>query len=435
MPVERRGIGRWKREGDNRAKDTAVSERRALSTRRRNPCPLGVGGRGRSWTERMLKALETGLEGGKWFRLIDKVWSENNLRSALRKVVAKGGSAGVDGRGVSAVERQSEEEIACLQKQLREGQYRPAPVKRVWLPKLGSHEKRPVGVPTVRDRIVQSALRHVMEPIFEREFAPQSYGFRPGRGCKEALRRVEELLHAGRNWVVDADLKSYFDTIPHALLRKQIERKIADGKVLGLVESYLQAGVMESAREWHPGGEGTPQGAVISPLLANIYLNPLDWEMAGRGWEMVRYADDFVILCQSEEEALRGLEKVREWVESNGLKLHTDKTRIIDASQRGGFDFLGYHFERGKKWPRQKSMDKLKDAIRGKRRRTQGRSLSKICHDLNRTLVGSLWILPTQQQARVRARGQICARTSQKHPAPAPWGQRARAWARSSTLA
>jgi RNA-directed DNA polymerase len=340
------------------------------------------------WTERMLKALETGLEGGKWFRLIDKVWSEKNLRSALEKVVAKGGSAGVDGRSVSVVERQSEEEIACLQKQLREGQYRPAPVKRVWLPKLGSHEKRPVGVPTVRDRIVQSALRHVIEPIFEREFAPQSYGFRPGRGCKDALRRVEELLHAGRNWVVDADLKSYFDTIPHALLRKQIERKIADGKILGLVESYLQAGVMESAREWQPGGEGTPQGAVISPLLANIYLNPLDWEMAGGGWEMVRYADDFVILCQSEEEARRVLEKVRGWVETKGLKLHMEKTRIIDASQRGGFDFLGYHFERGKKWPRQKSMDKLKDVIRGKTRRTEGRSLSRICQNLNRTLVG-----------------------------------------------
>lgn len=340
------------------------------------------------WTERMLQALETGLEGGKWFRLIDKVWSEKNLCSALRKVVAKGGSAGMDGRSVFAVERQSEEEIAEVQKQLREGRYRPLPVKRVWLPKPGSHEKRPVGVPTVRDRIVQSALRHVMEPIFERGFAPQSYGFRPGRGCKDALRRVEELLRKGRNWVVDADLKSCFDTIPHDRLICQVERKIADGRVLGLVESYLKAGVMESAREWQPDGEGTPQGAVISPLLANIYLDPLDWEMAGAGWEMVRYADDFIILCQSEEEAHRALEKVRAWVEQNGLKLHPEKTRIIDANQRGGFDFLGYHFERGRKWPRKKSMDKLKEAIRHKTRRTEGRSLSVICQDLNRTLVG-----------------------------------------------
>lgn len=340
------------------------------------------------WTERMLKALETGLEGGKWFRLIDKVWSEKNLRSALEKVIAKGGSAGVDGRSVFAVERQSEEEIAEVQRQLREGRYWPAPVKRVWLPKPGSQEKRPVGVPTVRDRIVQSALRHVMEPIFEREFAQQSYGFRPGRGCKDALRRVEELLDAGRNWVVDADLKSYFDTIPHDRLLQQVERKIADGRVLGLVESYLQAGVMESAKQWQPGEEGTPQGAVISPLLANIYLNPLDWEMAGAGWEMVRYADDFVIFCQSEEEARRVLGRVQGWVETNGLTLHPDKTRIIDASQSGGFDFLGYHFERGKKWPRQKSMDKLKEAIRDKTRRTEGRSLSEICQDLNRTLVG-----------------------------------------------
>jgi len=340
------------------------------------------------WTERMLEALETGLEGGKWFRLIDKVWSEKNLRSALRKVVTKGGNAGVDGRSVFAVERQSEEEIAEVQKQLRAGQYWPVPVKRVWLPKPGSHEKRPVGVPTVRDRIVQSALRHVMEPIFERKFAPQSYGFRPRRGCKDALRRVEELLHEGRNWVVDADLKSYFDTIPHERLMSRVERQIADGRVLGLVENYLKAGVMESAKEWQPGEEGTPQGAVISPLLANIYLDPLDWEIAEAGWEMVRYADDFVILCQSEEEALRVLEKVRDWVEQNGLNLHPDKTRIIDARQCGGFDFLGYHFERGKKWPRQKSMDKLKEAIRDKTRRTQGRSLSEICQNLNRTLVG-----------------------------------------------
>ena len=245
------------------------------------------------WTPRMLKALETGMgEGGRWFRLIDKVWSEKNLQSALAQVVAKGGSPGVDGRSVVAVERQSEEEIAILQRQLRAESYRPEPVKRVWIPKLGSAEKRPLGVPTVRDRILQTALGNVIEPIFERDFAPQSYGFRPGRGCKEALRRVDQLLKEGRVWVVDADIKGYFDTIPHEGLMKQVGAKIADGRVLRLIEGYLQAGVMESAKGWQRSESGTPQGAVISPLLANIYLDPLDWEMQGAGFEMVRYADD-----------------------------------------------------------------------------------------------------------------------------------------------
>ena len=211
----------------------------------------------------MLKALETGLEGNKWFRLIDKVWSEKNLQRAVARVMENGGSAGVDGRSVKVVKEQQEEEVAILQRQLRAGSYRPAPVKRVWISKLGSAEKRPLGVPTVRDRIVQTALRHVIEPIFERDFAPQSYGFRPGRGCKDALRRVEQLLQEGRVWVVDADLKSYFDTIPHVALLERVGRKIADGRVLELIEGYLKAGVMKSTKQWQPTEGGTPQGAVI----------------------------------------------------------------------------------------------------------------------------------------------------------------------------
>jgi len=340
------------------------------------------------WTTRMLKTLETGMEGGKWFRLIDKVWSEKNLQSALWKVVENAGSPGVDGRSVERVNQESEEEIAILHRQLRTDEYQASPVKRVWIAKQGSHEKRPLGVPTVRDRIVQTALRNVIEPIFERDFAAQSYGFRPGRGCKDALKRVEELLKESRVWVVDADIKSYFDTIPQNALMERVGRRIADGRVLGLIEGYLKAGVMESIKEWEPSEEGTPQGAVISPLLANIYLDPLDWDMAGGGFEMVRYADDFVVLCQSKEEAQKALEKIAVFIESNGLKLHPEKTRIVDASQRGGFDFLGYHFERGMKWPRKKSMDKIKDTIRSKTRRTSGESMSKICKELNKTLVG-----------------------------------------------
>ena len=340
------------------------------------------------WTERMLATLETGIEGGKWFRLIDKVWSPKNLGSALEKVVAKGGSAGIDNQSARQIEVHKDQTIAKLEQELRASQYQPQAVKRVWIPKPGSNEKRALGVPTLRDRIVQGALLQVIEPIFEHDFAPHSYGFRPGKGCKDALRRVDELLKGGAHWVVDADLKSYFDTIPQGRLMERIREKIADGRVLTLLEQMLQAGVMDSAKGWQPNEQGTPQGAVVSPLLSNIYLNGLDWQMAKEGFEMVRYADDFVVLSSSQEQAKKALERVRRWIEENGLSLHPNKTRLVNTSQAGGFDFLGYHFERGMKWPRKKSMGKLKDTIRSKTRRTDGRSLKAICEDLNRTLRG-----------------------------------------------
>ena len=340
------------------------------------------------WTERMLATLETGIEGGKWFRLIDKVWSPKNLGRSLEKVIAKGGSAGVDQQSARQIEVHKDQTIAKLEQELRSTQYQPQAVKRVWIPKPGSKEKRPLGVPTLRDRIVQGALLHVIEPIFERDFAVQSYGFRPGKGCKDALGRVDELLKSGYHWVVDADLKSYFDTIPQEKLMERIREKIADGRILKLLEGMLGAGVMESAKRWQPTEQGTPQGAVVSPLLSNIYLDGLDWQMARSGLEMVRYADDFIVLCRSQEQAQQALELVRRWVEENGLSLHPNKTRLVDASQAGGFDFLGYHFERGMKWPRRKSLNKLKDTIRRKSRRTEGRSMRIICEDLNGSLRG-----------------------------------------------
>jgi RNA-directed DNA polymerase len=336
----------------------------------------------------MLATLETGIEGGKWFRLIDKVWSPKSLGRSLEKVVTKGGSAGIDKQSARQIEGHKAQTIAKLEQELRTSQYQPQAVKRVWIPKPGSKEKRPLGVPTLRDRTVQGALLQVIEPIFERDFAPHSYGFRPGKGCKSALRRVDELLKGGSHWVVDADLKSYFDTIPQGRLMERIRKKIGDGRVLKLLEQMLQAGVMDSAKGWQPTEQGTPQGAVVSPLLSNIYLDGLDWQMAKGGFEMVRYADDFIVLCSSQEQAQEALERVRRWVEDNGLSLHPIKTRLVNASQAGGFDFLGYHFERGMKWPRKKSMGKLKDTIRTKTRRTDGRSLKAICEDLNRTLRG-----------------------------------------------
>jgi RNA-directed DNA polymerase len=335
----------------------------------------------------MLTALEEGVKGGQWYSLIDKVYSQRNLEASFRKVKVHKGSAGVDRQTVEAFEGNLAGNVEGLSAKLREGRYQPQAVRRVWIPKPGKKEKRPLGIPTVRDRVVQGALLHVLEPIFEKDFAEHSYGFRPGRGCKDALRRVNRLLEAGEVWVVDADIKSYFDTIPHEALMERIGRKVSDGRVLELIETFLNQEVMESAKAWTPE-EGTPQGAVMSPLLANIYLDPLDHLMEEAGYEMVRYADDFVVLCGSQAEAEEALGRVRDWTGQAGLKLHPEKTRIVDARERGGFDFLGYHFERGYRWPSRKSEKKLKDAIRRKTRRANGESLSAIIAGLNPVLRG-----------------------------------------------
>lgn len=340
------------------------------------------------WTERMLATLERGVKGGKWYSLIDKVWSQSNLTSAMEQVCRNQGSAGVDGQSTKAFWRHRATILPFIQKQLQNDEYQPKPVKRQWIDKLGSKEQRPLGIPTVRDRTVQTALRNVIEPVFEHGFAEHSYGFRPGRGAKDALRRVDHLLKSGKAWVVDADLKGYFDSIPQDQLMEALGQKISDGRVLELIQRFLHQGVMESAKNWKPTEQGTPQGAVISPLLANIYLDPLDHLMAEQGREMVRYADDFVVLCASEAEAQNTLHQIQQWVSRVGLTLHPTKTRIVDASQKGGFDFLGYHFERGKRWPRKKSFEKLREVIREKTPRNSGKSMNQIVADVNRTLRG-----------------------------------------------
>lgn len=340
------------------------------------------------WTERMLATLERGITGGKWYSLMDKVWKMENLQRAVQKVAAGKSPKKPDGRRCRQYAEQSARRLPPLQRNIQSGQYQPAPAQRVWIPKLGSKEFRPLGIPPVENRVVEMAVRNVIEPIFEHEFAPHSYGFRPGRGAKDALRRVQGLLDRGKGWIVDADLKGYFDSIPQDKLEAAVAERIADGAVLELISRFLKQGVMESGKGWSPTETGTPQGAVLSPLLANIYLNPLDHLMAQGGWEMVRYADDFIILCESQEQAERALAQARQWVEAAGLTLHPTKTRIVDASQRGGFDFLGYHFERGYRWPRQKSLDKFKEAIRAKTRRTRPGSMSEIIEETNRTLRG-----------------------------------------------
>jgi len=338
------------------------------------------------WTERMLTALFQGVKGGKWFSLIDKVHRERTLTAAFSNVARNQGAAGVDHVTIAMFEKHLDENLKKLSDQLRNGTYRPQAIRRHYIPKPGSKEQRPLGIPTVRDRVVQTALRMTIEPIFEREFAEHSYGFRPGRGCKDALRRVNALLKSGHMYIVDADLKSYFDSIPQDRLLALVSQKISDGRVLTLIEAFLKQGVLDGLREWTPE-TGSPQGAVISPLLSNIYLNPLDHLMAQDGIEMVRYADDFVILCRTPADAARALARVQEWTAAAGLTLHPTKTRIINATQ-DAFEFLGYRFDRGRRYPRAKSMQKLKDTIRAKTKRTSGKCLLAIIASLNPTLRG-----------------------------------------------
>ena len=338
------------------------------------------------WTERMLTALEQGVKGGKWFSLIDKVHPERTLQAAFSQVAANQGAAGVDHVTIAMFQTRQDEDLKRLSEQLRTGTYRPQAIRRHYIPKPGTAEKRPLGIPTVRDRVVQTALRMVIEPIFEHGFAEHSYGFRPGRGCKDALRRVDELLKTGYTHVVDVDLKSYFDTIPHDRLMTLVGQKISDGRVLALIEMFLKQGVLDGLSEWTPE-QGSPQGAVISPLLSNVYLNPLDHKMAEVGFEMVRYADDFVILCRNPEEANRALALVQEWTAEAGLTVHPTKTRVVNAKE-APFEFLGYRFEDGKRYPRAKSLKKLRDTIRAETKRNSGRSLKEIIETINPTLRG-----------------------------------------------
>ncbi len=339
------------------------------------------------WTERMLAALGNGVKGNKWFSLIDKVYRPSTLQAAWEQVKANRGAAGIDRQSIEGFAANAERYLNELAKDLEEGRYQPQAVRRVEIPKAGG-KTRPLGIPTVKDRIVQTAVKRVIEPIFEKEFLPTSYGFRPGRGCKGALREVDKHLKEGYIHVVDADLKGYFDSIPHPLLKERIEERISDGRLLELLAGWLRQDIVKGLERWTPTG-GTPQGAVISPLLANLYLHPLDERMERQGYRMVRYADDFVILSQSAEQAHTALEEVKAWVEANGLTLHPDKTHIGDCRIEGqGFEFLGYRFEAGKRWVRKKSLQGFKDKIREKTRRTRGDSLTRIIADLTPMIRG-----------------------------------------------
>lgn len=345
---------------------------------------------GSVWTERMLAALDKGVKGGVWFSLMDKVYAPANLEAAWRKVRSNKGSAGVDHMTVRQFSAHEADELVRLHELVATGQYCPQPVRRVQIPK-GDGKTRPLGIPTVRDRVVQTAVRNVVEPIFERVFAEHSYGFRPGRGARDALRQVVKQLDEGRLYVVDADIQRYFDTIPKDALMMHVQERVSDGRVLSLIRAFLDQQIMEGQALWTPE-RGTPQGAVLSPLLANIYLNPLDHRMAALGYRMVRYADDFVVMCQTREEAEAALAEIGAFMEAAQLTLHPEKTRIASLEAGDQFEFLGYRFKPHKgrilRFPRNKSEKKLRESIRKYTHRANGHSMECIIAKINPILRG-----------------------------------------------
>jgi len=354
--------------------------------------------------------LEDKVRGGKWHSLIDKVYGELNLFLAARKVTGKKKSAGIDGQTCEEFEEHLTVETRKLSEQLKGQTYRPAAVKRVHIPKPGrGNETRPLGIPTVRDRVVQKAILNVIEPILDHQFHERSFGFRHERSAHDALRLVEQKLQEGYVYVVDVDLKGYFDTIPKDRLMNLIKEHISDSRMLSLIRLFLDQSILEELREWTPSA-GVPQGAVLSPVLSNLYLNPLDHEMADHGFEMVRYADDFVVLCRSKFEAEVALILITEWVEQAGLTLHPTKTKIVD-SRTESFAFLGYSFRGDKISPRRESLAKMKSRLKELTPRQRSGSLESIVQELNRVLIGWFgyfrhcrWTIFTDLDAKIRSR-------------------------------
>lgn len=384
------------------------------------------------WTDRMLSTLlEDKVRGGKWHSLIDKVYGELNLFLSARKVTGKQKAAGVDGQTCEEFEEHLIVETRKLGEQLKGQTYRPAAVRRVHIPKPGRpNETRPLGIPTVRDRIVQRAILNVIEPILDHQFHERSFGFRHGRGAHDALRIVERKIQEGYVYVVDADLKGYFDSIPKEGLMKLIKEQISDSRMLKLIKMFLDQRILEELREWTPIA-GVPQGAVLSPVLSNLYLNPLDHEMADQGFEMVRYADDFVVLCRSEFEAEVALQMITEWVEQAGLTLHPTKTKIVD-SRTESFAFLGYSFRGDKIYPRRESLAKMKARLKELTPRKRRGSMELIVKELNRVLIGwfgyfrhSRWTIFKDLDAKIRSRlRRLLLKRHRKNPKRLPRQQR-----------
>jgi len=286
--------------------------------------------------------------------------TETLMLTAFRNVKRNRGVAGIDKVSIRLFENNLGQNLLSLMRQLKDRSFQPLPLRRVHIPK-GDGKTRPLGIPAVRDRIAQEVLRLLLSPLFERIFHDDSYGFRPQRDCHMAVERVLELHRQGHNQVLDADIKGFFDNIPHEVIMAGLAAEVADGNILGLVERFLKAGVMEEGA-FQPTRKGTPQGGVISPLLANIALNSLDWQLHDAGYRFVRYADDFVVLTTSEAQVQKAHDLVQQHLDRLGLALSAEKTKMTKF--REGFAFLGFVIKARTVTMRPKSVEKFKDKIR-----------------------------------------------------------------------
>jgi RNA-directed DNA polymerase len=337
--------------------------------------------------------------------LIDKVYKRKNLEMAWEKVKANRGSGGVDGQTLKVFGEQLDPQLDRLQSELTEGTYEPQPVRQVQIPKTGKPgEFRTLGVPTIYDRVCQQALLNRLEPIFEPVFDEANFGYRRGRSTKDAMRKVWKEIQSGREWIVDADLKDFFGSVDHAKLLTLIARRVADGRVLRLIEAMLKAGSYGQGRLF-PSERGTPQGSVVSPLLSNILLTPFDQEMRSRGFQLTRFADDWVITCHSEAEAHAAIAVALRILKELGVELHPQKTRVVHVQH--GFEFLGYKIKRGKRlklssdkirstarsgalyaFPREKSINRFMDQVRALTRRRVPLKTKELIEGLNPILRG-----------------------------------------------
>jgi RNA-directed DNA polymerase len=339
------------------------------------------------------------IQAQKAHSLIGQVYDPRNLARAWERVKANRGAGGVDGVTVARFDEKREHYLGLLYQKLKDGSYRPRPVRRVEIEKPGSTAKRALGIPTVMDRVCQQAVVQVLEPIFEPTFRDESFGFRPGRSTHMAMRRIWRQLKAGNTWVVDADIADFFGTLSHSTLVDLVAKRVADGKVLRLLRQFLEAGVLRDGQV-EPTLTGVPQGGVASPLLSNVYLHVFDEKMAAAGFALTRYADDWVITCKTRREAERALTSARAVLEGElGLRVHPDKTRIVYVAQ--GFEFLGYKIKQGERglryreggpdlyaYPRQRTIERFKSRVRHITTRRNPKTLEGLLDELNPVIRG-----------------------------------------------
>ena len=326
----------------------------------------------------------------KFFQLIDKIYNLDNLKDAWKQVKSNKGCAGIDKQSIQDFQRQSEQHLREIQRAVRNGTYEATPVMRTFIPKTNG-KLRPLGIPTVKDRVLQQATKNVIETIFEMKFLDCSYGYRPDRSAHQAVEQIRNYIHQGYWWIIDADVERFFDSVDHTLMMGLLAEEISDGKVLDLIESWLTAGVMNQG-ELEETNIGTPQGGVISPLLANIYLHELDKQVTTLdGVRLVRYADDMVIFCKTKKEAERTLKQVEEILDGLKLRLNKDKTKIVNVNKES-FGFLGFKFKRGRGiifvGPRKEAVRRFKDTVRTVTNRRRPLKPKEMMGELNSVIRG-----------------------------------------------